>query len=154
MDVAALRTAHEDFLAVATAGGFGPPVHGEWDAERLLAHVAATNAAIASVALAAAGGQRAAYDNRASLDEWNLRRIAGECGGLSGLAEFVRAQGRLFCEIAASLTESACSVQVPVLIVSAGELVADEPWSLEDLVAGVARIHLPAHAGQLARLRP
>ena len=77
MDVAALRTAHEDFLAVATAGGFGPPVHGEWDAERL-----------------------------------------------------------------------------PVLIVSAGELVTDEPWSLEDLVAGVARIHLPAHAGQLARLRP
>jgi hypothetical protein len=60
MDVAALRTAHEDFLAVATAGGFGPPVHGEWDAERLLAHVAATNAAIiASVALAAAGGQLA-----------------------------------------------------------------------------------------------
>jgi len=97
MDVAALRTAHEDFLAMATAGGFGPPAHGEWDAERLLAHVAATDAAIASVALAAAGGQRAAYDNRASL-EWNLRRIVSECGGLSGLAEFVRAQGALFCK--------------------------------------------------------
>ncbi len=66
MDVRLLRKAHEDFLTVAAGGGFAAPPAGEWDAERLLAHVAAADAAIASVALAVAGGQRSSYDNRAS----------------------------------------------------------------------------------------
>ena len=153
MDVHALRQAHEEFLDVAKAGGFGPPPPGEWDAERLLAHVAAADAAIASVALAVIGGQRAAYDNRASLDEWNLRRIAAEAGGLDGLIELVRTQGRLFCEIAGAVPESAGSVQVPVLIISGDDLVVDEPWALADLVGGVGAIHLPRHAAQLAGLR-
>lgn len=153
MDVAALRTAHEEFLAVAEEGGFGPPPPGEWDACRLLAHVGATDAAIASVALAVAAGQRPGYDNRASLDEWNLRRITGKRGGLSRLTEFVRAQAQVLCEVAADLPKAARSVQVPVLIVSAGELVVDEPWPVGDLIAGVARIHLPRHAAQLSRLR-
>src|SRR6516225_7138531 len=126
MDVRALRQAHEDFLEVAKAGGFGPPPPGEWDAERLLAHVAAADAAIASVGLAVAAGQRAAYDNRPSLDEWNLRRIVAEAGGLDGLIELVRERGRLLCEVAGAVPESAGSVQVPVLIISGDDLVVDE----------------------------
>jgi hypothetical protein len=90
MDVAAMRTAHENFLAVV-----------------------------------AGGGQRAAYDNRASLDEWNLRRTVGECGGLSWLTEFI----------------------------SGDQLIVDEPWPLQDLVEGVGTIHVPRHAAQLAGLR-
>jgi hypothetical protein len=153
MDITALRKAHEDFLAVASDGGFGPPPPGEWDAPRLLAHVAAADATIAAVALAVTGGERAAYDNRASLDEWNLRRIVAECGGLTGLTEFVRTQGELFCQVAAALPESALSVAVPVLIVSANELMVDQPWPLGDLVQGIGTIHLPRHARQLAGLR-
>ena len=34
MDVTSLRKAHDDFLAVAAEGGFGPPPAGEWDADR------------------------------------------------------------------------------------------------------------------------
>jgi len=153
MDVRALRQAHEDFLEVAKAGGFGPPPPGEWDAERLLAHVAAADAAIASAALAVAAGQRPAYDNRPSLDEWNLRRIVAEAGGLDGLIELVRQRGRLFCEVAAALSESAGTVRINVLIISNDELVVDEPWPLADLIAGVGTIHLPRHARQLAGLR-
>ena len=152
MDVRALRQAHEDFLEVAKAGGFGPPP-GEWDAERLLAHVAAADAAIASVALAVAAGQRSAYDNRPSLDEWNLRRIVAEAGGLDGLIELVRERGRLLCEVAAALSESAGTVRINVLIISNDELVVDEPWPLADLIAGVGTIHLPRHGRQLAGLR-
>jgi hypothetical protein len=118
---------------------------------RLLAHVTAS--AIGSVALAVAGGQRPAYDNRPSLDEWNLRRLIGEAGGLDGLAGLVHAQGRLLCEIADGLSGSALSVQVPILIISADQLIVDEPWSLRDLLAGVATVHLPQHAEQLAGLR-
>ena len=156
MDVRALRQAHEDFLEVAKAGGFGPPPPGEWDAERLLAHVAAADAAIASVALAVAAGQRAAYDNRPSLDEWNLRRIVAEAGGAHGLdqlIQLVRKRGRLLCEVAAALSESAGTVRINVLIISNDELVVDEPWPLADLIAGVGTIHLPRHGRQLARLR-
>ena len=156
MDVRALRQAHEDFLEVAKAGGFGPPPPGEWDAERLLAHVAAADAAIASVALAVAAGQRAAYDNRPSLDEWNLRRIVAEAGGahgLDGLIELVREWGRLLCEVAAALSESAGTVRINVLIISNDELVVDEPWPLADLIAGAGTIHLPRHGRQLAGLR-
>jgi hypothetical protein len=144
MDVRALRQAHEDFLEVAKAGGFGPPPPGEWDAERLLAHVAA---------LAVAAGQRPAYDNRPSLDEWNLRRIVAEAGGLDGLIELMRERGRLFCEVAAALSEPAGTVRINVLIISNDELVVDEPWPLADLIAGVGTIHLPRHARQLAGLR-
>src|SRR5215472_6444519 len=153
MDVRALRQAHEDFLEVAKAGGFGPPPPGEWDAERLLAHVAAADTAIASAALAVAAGQRPAYDNRPSLDEWNLRRIVAEAGGLDGLVELVRERGRLLCEVAAALSESAGTVRINVLIISNDELIVDEPWPLADLIAGVGTIHLPRHARQLAGLR-
>jgi hypothetical protein len=159
MDVRALRQAHEDFLEVAKAGGFGPPPPGEWDAERLLAHVAAADAAIASAALAVAAGQRPAYDNRPSLDEWNLRRIVAEAGGadgaagLDGLIALVREWGRLLCEVAGALSESAAAVRINVLIISNDELVVDEPWPLADLITGVGTIHLPRHARQLAGLR-
>jgi hypothetical protein len=40
MDVTRLRQRHDEFLAVAEAGGFGPPPAGEWDAGQILAHVA------------------------------------------------------------------------------------------------------------------
>jgi hypothetical protein len=162
MDVRALRQAHEDFLEVAKAGGFGPPPPGEWDAERLLAHVAAADAAIASAALAVAAGQRPAYDNRPSLDEWNLRRIVAEAGGadgadgaagLDGLIALVREWGRLLCEVAGALSESAAAVRINVLIISNDELVVDEPWPLADLITGVGTIHLPRHARQLSGLR-
>ena len=153
MDIYALRKAHDEFLDVATGGGFGPPPPGEWDAERLLALVAAADAAIASIALAVVGGQRVSYDNRASLDEWNLRRIVAEAGGLDGLVELVRTRGRLFCEIAGAVPESAAAVPIAVLIISGEELIVDEPWSLAELVGGVGAIHLPRHAVQLAGLR-
>jgi hypothetical protein len=153
MDVRALRLAHEDFLEVAKVGGLRPPPPGEWDAERLLAHVAAADTAIASAALAVAAGQRPAYDNRPSLDEWNLRRIVAEAGGPDGLIALVRERGRLLCEVAGALSESAAAVRINVLIISNNELVVDEPWPLADLIAGVGTIHLPRHARQLAGLR-
>ncbi len=153
MDNTELHQAQEDFLAVADAGGFGPPPAGEWDAGRLLAHMAVADAAIASVALAVIGGERAVYDNRASLDEWNLSRVIDECGDLAGLIEFVRGQGRLLRTVATEVSQAAGAVLLPVLIVSNDQLIVDEPWSLADLIGGVARFHLPQHAGQLARLR-
>ncbi len=112
MDVTRLRQRHDEFLAVAEAGGFGPPPAGEWDAGQILAHVALGEASGAAASLAIAAGQRAVYDNRPSLDEWNLRRMVGDASGAGGLVGVVRRYGELLCDIAAGLTErdwrSAC----------------------------------------------
>ena len=153
MDVTTMRKALDEFLAVAEGGGFGPPPAGEWDAERLLAHIASADAGGAAAALAVAAGQRPVYDNRPSLDEWNLRRIVGEAGGLAGLIDLVRRYGELLCEVTAGLTERELDVSLPVLIVSNDQLIVDQPRPLRSLLTGLCEAHLPPHAEQLRGLR-
>src|SRR5580658_7680539 len=150
MDVTRLRQRHDEFLAVAEAGGFGPPPAGEWDAGQILAHVALGEASGAAASLAIAAGQRPVYDNRPSLDEWNLRRLVGEASGAGGL---VGRYGELLCDIAAGLTERELEVCLPVLIISNDQVLVDEPRPLRSLLAGFGRVHLPGHAEQLRGLR-
>lgn len=153
MDVAALRQAHEELIAVAANGDFGPPPAGEWDAETILAHVALVDASIAANALAIVAGQRTSHDNRTSLDEWNLRRVVSEHGGIKDLIEFIRVQGDVLAEVADSLPKSALSAPIPVLIISGSELAVDEPWTLDQLISSIGDYHLPQHTEQLAELR-
>jgi hypothetical protein len=153
MDVIRLRQRHDEFLAVAEAGGFGPPPAGEWDADQILAHVALGEASGAAAALAIASGQRAVYDNRPSLDEWNLRRMVRQASGSGGMAGVVRRYGDLLCGIAAGLTEPELEVCLPVLIISKDQVLVDEPRPLRSLLAGFGEVHLPAHAEQLCGLR-
>ena len=153
MDVTRLRRRHDEFLAVAEAGGFGPPPAGEWDAGQILAHVALGEASGAAAALAIAAGQRAVYDNRPSLDEWNLRRMVGEASGTDGLVGVVRRYGELLCDIAAGLTERELEVSLPVLIISKDQVLVDEPRPLRSLLAAFGEVHLPGHAEQLRGLR-
>lgn len=61
---------------------FGAPPSGEWGAEQLLAQIVAVDTAITAGALLMASGQRPSYDNRPSLDGWNLSRIV--TAGLAG----------------------------------------------------------------------
>jgi hypothetical protein len=152
VDTTELRKAYADFLAVAEAGGFGPPPPGEWDAERLLAHIYSGHNQIAAVALRVIAGERPSYDNRPSLDEWNLRRIVEQAGDLAGLIELVRRQGELYCAVVEQVPDALGGVLVPVLIISNDELIVDEPWPLAQLVQGVAAVHLPRHADQLRSL--
>jgi hypothetical protein len=153
MDVTRLRKAHDDFLAVAAAGGFGPPPAGEWDADRILAHVALGEMSGAAAALAIAAGQRAVYDNRPSLDEWNLQRVVREACAAGDMASLVRRYGDLLCDIAAGLTERELEVSLPVLILSKDQVLVDEPRPLRSLLTGLGEVHLPAHAEQLRGLR-
>jgi len=153
MDVTRLRKAHDEFLAVAAGGSFGPPPAGEWDADRVLAHIALGEMSAAAAALAIAAGQRAVYDNRPSLDEWNLQRVVGEARGTGDMTSLVRRYGELLCDIAAGLTERELEVSLPVLILSKDQALVDEPRPLRALLAGLGEVHLPAHAEQLRGLR-
>lgn len=154
VDTATLRKAHDDFMDLAGEGGFAPPPPGQWDATRLLAHLISADASIASVALAVAAGQRPAYDNRPSLDEWNLRRIGDATGGLPGLLRLLRGYGEMLCAVVEPLSEEDLTVQVPVLIISNDQVVVDQPRPLRWLIDGVAGLHLPLHATALRGLQP
>jgi hypothetical protein len=149
VDTTELSQAFDEFLQVAEAGGFGPPPPGEWDADRVLAHVHAVNAHIASTALAVHAGLRVAYDNRPTLDEWNLRRLVAA----GDLVDRVRRGGELFTAVAAQLDDDDLEVPVAIFIVSNDRIVVDESLPLLWLVSGVGDLHLPRHATQLAALR-
>jgi hypothetical protein len=153
MDVTRLRKAHGDFLAVAAGGGFGPPPPGEWDADRILAHVAVGEMSGAAAALAIAAGQRPVYDNRSSLDEWNLQRVVREACDAGDTASLVHRYGELLCDIAAGLTERELEVSLPLLIISPDVVLVDEARPLRSLLVGLGEVHLPAHAEQLRGLR-
>jgi hypothetical protein len=154
IDSTSLRQAYADLIAVVEAGGFGPTPPGEWDAARVLAHCYSAHTQIAATALQVTAGERPAYDNRVSLDEWNLRRIIDRAGGLAAMIDLLLRQGEQYCAIAENLSEQDLAVQVPVLIISNDEVMADEPWPLAQLVQGVATVHLPRHADQLRALLP
>ncbi|GAB3422201.1 maleylpyruvate isomerase mycothiol-dependent enzyme family protein [Flindersiella endophytica] len=154
MNTDELRVAYDTFLAEAENGGFGPPPAGEWDAEHLLAHLVVGHSAILSNALAIVAGERTAYDNRASLDEWNLRRVIARAGGMPGLIDLIRRQADLFIAIAGQIDDEDLDVRLPIFILSNDELVVDEPRPLRFLVEGVGQIHLPLHTQQLLSLRP
>lgn len=158
MDTSALTAAYADYLSLAEAGGFGEPEPGEWTAAEQIAHVALADASIAAVALAVASGQRPVYDNRASLDHWNLHRLIDEVGGggsdpLDGLVERIRQTSRTVLSVASLLSDADALVPVRVLIISGHDLIVDDVWTTGDLVNGIARVHLPRHAEQLGRLR-
>lgn len=153
MDTTALRHAYRDLLDVAARPDLGDAADGGWDADHVLAHLLSVDAAIAAVALGVVAGSRPAFDNRVSLDAWNLERIIVEHSGRAELLEHVRAQAALLCDIADRLSPGAIAVLVPTFLMSNDSLVVDLPLTLGVLIDGLAEDHLPVHTRQLLDLR-
>jgi hypothetical protein len=153
MDTHALHSAYDRLLDVAARPDLGDPDDGGWDADHVLAHVLSVDAGIAAVALGVASGSRPTFDNRMSLDPWNLRRIIGEHGGRPELIQHVRDQAAVLCDVAAQLSDGATSVLVPSLLLSNGAVLVDQPVPLSGLIDGLAEDHLPGHTQQLIDLR-
>jgi len=152
MDTTGLRAAYKSFLAVARTERFSAPPPPEWTAAQLLAHIVAGDTAITAVALAVAAGERPSYDNRPSLDRWNLARICGAAGDLPALIDLVEQRGQLLCRVAEQLTDAEADVAVATLIISNDEVMLDSPLPLRGLIDGLGQVHLPRHAEQLAAL--
>ena len=158
MDTTALRDAYRELLAAATTVAEGPTPAlpaGEWDADRILAHVfivgAETIAAVARVGSAT----NTTYDNRSAQDTWTLDRVSTRAGGGAGLRERVRAQGDALCALGGSaLGEAELDTPVPALLLSNGAVLVDQPLSLRDILAGLAEVELPGHTKQLLALLP
>ncbi|WP_217238537.1 hypothetical protein [Streptomyces sp. AC555_RSS877] len=153
MDTTALRGAYDRLLDVAAGPDLGDAADGGWNADRILAHLLSVDAAAAAVALGVGAGSRPTFDNRISLDTWNLDRIVAEHTGRADLAGHVRSQAAVLCDIADLLNEEAAAVLVPSLLLSNGALVLDQPIPLEALSDGLATDHVPGHTQQLLDLR-
>jgi hypothetical protein len=153
MDTSALRSAYSDFLDAAAAPARADTEDGGWTAHQLLAHMISVDSAVTAVALGVAAGSRPGFDNRISLDRWNLDRIVEEHSGTADLVDHVRRQADLLCCVADGLSAAAAAVLVPTFLLSNDHLVADQCIPLAALIAGLGSDHVPAHAQQLRRLR-
>ena len=153
MDTATLRGAYDRLLDVAARPDLGDPDDGGWTADQVLAHVLSVDAGIAAVALAVASGSRPTFDNRITLDAWNLDRIIAEHSGRADLIAHLRSQGTVLCDIADRLSGEAATVLVPSRLLSDGALVVDQPIPLAGLIGGLAEDHVPVHTRQLLELR-
>jgi hypothetical protein len=155
MDSTPLRLAYTRLLAaaetVAAAGG-GIPEPGEWNADQLLAHLVSVDAGILAVACSVAAGGQATFDNRLSLDPWNLALISERAGDQAQLRQRIRVQGEALCSLAEQLSEDELGQSIPTRLLSGNTLMVDQPVSLGDLIAGLADGHLPQHTLQLLAL--
>ncbi|MFD9501768.1 hypothetical protein [Streptomyces sp. NPDC060035] len=153
MDTTALRGAYGRLLDAAAVPDLGDADDGGWNADRILAHLLSVDAATAAVALLVVAGSRPSFDNRISLDTWNLERIIAEHSGRADLIDHVRSQATVLCDVADRLNEQAASVLVPALLLSNDALVLDRPVPLSSLIDGLAENHVPGHTQQLLDLR-
>ncbi len=153
MDTTRLQNAYARFLDAAATPDLGPAQGGEWDADQVLAHVLSVDASVTAVALGVIAGARPGFDNRVSLDTWNLGRIIAEHGGRLGLVEQVRRQATVLCQVASHLASPVEKVMVSTLLVSHDAVVVDQPLTLRALISGLADDHLPVHTQQLLGLR-
>ncbi|MFJ2832101.1 hypothetical protein ACIPC1_31840 [Streptomyces sp. NPDC087263] len=153
MDTTALRSAYDHLLDAAALPDLGEADDGGWNADQVLAHLLSVDAATAAVALGVVSGARPTFDNRITLDAWNLDRIIAEHAGRVDLIAHVRSQATVLCDIADQLAEAATSVLIPTLLLSNNTLVLDQPIPLAALINGLAEDHVPKHAQQLLDLR-
>lgn len=155
-DLTALRAAYAAFFDEASAGAFGPAPDGEWDAARVLAHVALNDLAMTATA-------HAIVHRRSDLEFGNLvcqdpAVLAAEVARSADDLERV-ARGRRLAEAAMAavsrLDPDQLATPVHCVLHHDGEVALDDvlPWGRLAVDLQAAR-HLPAHTGQLADLRP
>jgi hypothetical protein len=158
MDTTALRDAYRELLAAATTVADGPaaaPPAGEWDADRILAHVCVVGAETITAVARIGSATNTTYDNRSAQDTWTLDRVVTRAGGSAGLRERIRAQGDALCALGgAALGEAELDTPVPALLLSNGAALVDQPLSLRDILAGLTEVELPGHTKQLLALVP
>ncbi|MDX6267032.1 MAG: hypothetical protein QOD70_1772 [Frankiales bacterium] len=153
MDTTALQAAYKRLLDTAASPDLGEAADGGWNADQLLAHLLSIDAGITAVALGVVAGSRPTFDNRVSLDRWNLARIVGEHADRAALIDSVRRTTEVLCDVADQLTDAAAQVLVPSLLLSNEAVAVDQPLTLESLIGGLASDHVPRHTQQLLELR-
>jgi hypothetical protein len=142
VDTTELRKAYESVAVDVEAGGFGAPPAGEWDAGRIVGHLALNDGLLASATEAILEGRPARFDNRASLRPAPVQ------------VDVLRRSGARLCGLLDRLTEDQAATVVPIFIQDGAEIRVDQPMPWGVLLGIQASFHLPAHGEQLRALRP
>jgi hypothetical protein len=159
VDTTPLRDAYRALLdaaaEVADSGDTLAPPAGEWNADRILAHVAIVNATTVAAAYAVASGANTTYDNRMALDTWTIERVIARAGGNAGLRDRIRHQADALCGLGGPvLSEAELDTPIPTLLLSGDTVLVDQLVPLRDLIAGLSDVELPGHTKQLLALLP
>lgn len=152
MDQDSIETAYAPFVAALREGGFAAPAEG-WPAELVAAHVSRNNDLIAEAAERIVSGEQPTYDNKAAVDDAELRSYADGVDGLAGLADAVETSARRLATAWAALDEATEGYLLPAVIVHGGTVVNDEPIPIRKFIEGNATFHLDMHFNQLNALR-
>jgi uncharacterized protein YndB with AHSA1/START domain len=154
-DLTAVAAAYDDFFAEAEGGGFGEPPPGEWDAGRVLAHVALNDLAMTAVAQALVHGRTdLTFGNTTCQDPQVLADWVATAGDLTALVARGRELAAVSMVATARLDPEQLATPVACRLFHDGELVLDAPMPWGRLAAETqASVHLPAHTGQLRDLR-
>ncbi|HEX6967429.1 MAG TPA: hypothetical protein VF174_01180 [Micromonosporaceae bacterium] len=152
MDAADLRRAYDVLLAEAEAGGFDPPPPGRWNAEQVIAHVAANDELMAETTEAVLAGSPWVSYNHNTIHRAQLDEMIAESGGMPGLIPLLRDRSERLCRLVERLGDRS-STLVDTHMRDGFELVIDEqlPWGRTIDIHG--RLHLPIHIAQLRALR-
>lgn len=153
-DLVPLVDAYDAFFAEYEAGGFGPPDAGEWDADRVLAHVALNDGALLGVCQAIVHGQEARLENEVCQDPDVLDGWIERSGDASAMLERARQGARQVVAALARLSASERATEVHCRLLHDGETMVDgpRPWGAV-AIDTQATMHLPAHIEQLRKLR-
>lgn len=159
LDTTTLREAYDSLLEAAAtvddSARLRTPPPGEWNADRILAHVCLVTAGTIAAVAAVAAGEHTTYDNRHALDTWTIDRVAEQAGGPCGLRERLRRQAEILCGFGGpALSDPELDSPVPLLGLSAGALLTDAVVPLRGLFGGLADIEIPNHTRQLLDLLP
>ena len=155
IDLSVLAAAYDEFFTEAERGGFGDPPAGQWDAERVVAHVALNDLAMTAVAQALVHGRAdLTFTNTTCQEPQVLAGWVDVAGGLPGLVTRGRALAEVSMAASARLDPDQLATEVPCRLFHDGHLVLDAPMPWGRLAVDTqAGVHLAAHTGQLRDLR-
>jgi hypothetical protein len=148
-----LESAYRTLLDMLRTASFRSPADAaDWDAELVLAHLAANDRLLAATTAALLADDAPAYDNAAATREVGLHALARAAGDWNGLVATVRQSGLELVLLARQLDSVTAATAVPTRIID-GDVVrvdAAVPWS--GVLNTHAEVHLPSHISQLRAL--
>ncbi|MGO8874791.1 MAG: hypothetical protein ACLQNG_03375 [Acidimicrobiales bacterium] len=149
MDTTELEAAYHALLEAAAAPRRSAASEKEWDADRVLAHVAASSRMLAAASAELLSGRIPVVDNRPTQSRPYLDAIVNSAAGRAELLATVERCGRELLTLAAQLSADQAATTTPTIIEDGGRIRIQRPVAFSSLLAPD---HVREHVDQLRAL--
>jgi hypothetical protein len=150
MDTSTLRSAYATLIGEARQGGFGEPPDGEWNADQVIAHVAANDELLAATTRQILDGAlKQPYYNHDAIDTTRLDELIA---AKPDVVQWLEQTSAALCALADQLYEGDTTL-VHTRIVDGAITRLDRPLPWHAVLRTQAEMHLPRHIAQLQALR-